>query len=75
MSEEDKLLSDQLAVIDENRSAYELSELYEPRKMVSFRVKALDSRYLEEVVARAKTENWLNELLEIIQRFNVVAIR
>jgi len=56
LSEEDRLLSDELAEIDENRSSYELSELHEPRKRVSFRVKALDSRYLEEVVARTKPE-------------------
>ena len=62
LSEEDRLLSDELAEIDENRSAYEL--MHEPRKRVSFRVKALNSRYLEEVVARTKPENWLEELLE-----------
>ena len=46
LSEEDMLLSDELAEIDENHSAYELSELHEPCKWVSFRVKALDSIYL-----------------------------
>ena len=64
LSEEDRLLSDELAEIDENRSAYKLSELHEPRKRVSFRVKVLDSRYLEEVVGHTKPENWLDELLE-----------
>ena len=61
MSEEDRLLSDE---IDENCNTYQLSELHEPRKRVSFRIKAFDSSYLEEVVARTKPKNWLDELLE-----------
>jgi len=32
LSEEDRLISDELAEIDENRSAYKLSELHEPRR-------------------------------------------
>jgi len=64
LSEEDRLLSDELAELDDNCNAYELSELYEPRKRVSFRVKAFDSSYLEEVVSRNQSENWLDELLE-----------
>jgi len=51
LSEEDRLLSDELAQLDENRNAYELSELHKRRRRVSFRVKAFDSCYLEEVVS------------------------
>jgi len=52
-----------VAELDQNRNAYELSELHEPRKRVSFRVKAFNSSYLEEVPAQAESENWSNELL------------
>jgi len=57
-SEENRLLSDELAELDENRSAYEWSELHEPRERVSFRVKALDSHYLEEVVMPIRKIAW-----------------
>jgi len=63
LSEEDRLLSNELSELDENCNAYELSELHEPPKRVSFRYIAFDSSYLEEVAARAESENWLDELL------------
>jgi len=58
LSEEDRLLSDELAELDEN----ELTELHEPRKRVSILVTAFDSSYLGEVVSCTQPKNWLDEL-------------